>query len=76
MADRDPSFQQGKHYLGNDLAHYFNNELGAASNLLHSLKVRLQKIPDTAELVHDLEKAIACLVTVHKVGNVALDRLT
>jgi hypothetical protein len=79
-----PTFQEYKQnketeYLAETLSHYFNNELGTASNLLAALRSRLTSAtisPDLASaILIQINEIMTHLVTVHEIGNIGLDLL-
>lgn len=61
------------------LSHYFNNELGTASNLIAALRSRVASVTLgkdlSLELTSKLDDVIKHLTIVHEIGNISLDLL-
>jgi hypothetical protein len=66
-------------YSGSRLSHYFNSELGIASNLIGTLHARLNSyhIPTNAEsaIASQLNEIIEHLRTVHEIANASFELL-
>lgn len=66
-------------YSADQLSHYFNSELGIASNLIHTLRAVIKQPTTPPELasaiLSKIDAIIEHLVTVHEIGNVSFDLL-
>lgn len=77
-----PTFQEYKQnktteYSPDRLSHYFNAELGIASNLIMTLRSRIKSSSASPELastmLSQIDEITGHLVTVHEIGNVSFD---
>jgi hypothetical protein len=79
-----PTFQEYKQnkevaYSADRLSHYFNNELGTASNLIASLRSRISSSSGSSDVIStmlsEIDKIAGHLATVHEIGNISIDLL-
>jgi len=79
-----PTFQEYKQnkeaaYSADRLSHYFNNELGTASNLIMTLRARVKSSSVSPELastmLSQINEITGHLATVHEIGNISIDLL-
>lgn len=66
-------------YSASRLSHYFNSELGIASNLIGTLRARIKSYPISTDValavVSQLNEITNHLTTVHEIANASFDLL-